>query len=79
MSPLCNGQYKRVHFLKKLDKEKVEFYKMIQLVALLHYSHFTNWNFEITIKQWSERGYAVPNLEHLCWLQQNMKIYPAIG
>lgn len=65
--------------LKNVDVEQVEYYEMIQLVALLHYSHFTNWNFEITIDQWKERGYAAPELKRLRWLQQNMKIYPATG
>ena len=65
--------------LQKLDEEEVQYYEMVQVVALLHYSHFTNWNFKITITQWEERGLAVPSLERLRWIQQNMKIYPATG
>ena len=60
--------------LKSLQHETVEYYEMVQLFALIHYSHFMNWNFEITIRQWTEHGYTIPMLQRIHFLQQNMKI-----
>jgi len=70
----CTNEFINLH---ELSEETIQYYEMVQLVAFVHYSHFTNWSFEIAIEQWAERGYAVPELTRLHWIQQNMKLYPA--
>jgi hypothetical protein len=58
----CTNEFITLH---KLPVQEVEYYEMIQFIAMVHYSHFMNWNFEVSLAQWAECGLAVPTLEQL--------------
>jgi hypothetical protein len=53
----------------------LELYELVQFMAVLLLSHFSNFPFHLVIKDMKERNFITPTLERLRWIQLNFKLY----
>ena len=61
--------------LHNMDVASLELYELVQFVAVMLLSHFSNYAFKLVIKDMNERNFITPTLERLRWIQHNFKLY----
>jgi hypothetical protein len=61
--------------LHNMDVAPLELYELIQFMAVMLLSHFTNFTFKLVIKDMNEHSFITPTLERLRWIQHNFKLY----
>jgi hypothetical protein len=61
--------------LHELDVDPLELFELVQFMAILLLSHYSNFSFKLVIEDMKERNLITPTLERLRWIQHNFKLY----
>jgi hypothetical protein len=61
--------------LHEFDVAPLELFELVQFMAILLYSHFSNFSFKLVVEDMKTRNLITPTLERLRWIQYNFKLY----